>query len=129
MEQMSSRKMDDMFFYTSAASTEGENYLTFFFSPTGVYRWRNNPELLNEIQESFGEFDQEKRQQNFTDIQHRLNDEAVIIPLWLGEDIWGARKDIDFKPRYDESMEVVGIKLGKTHNGYTTLIGAHTRYF
>ncbi|PID20955.1 hypothetical protein CSV61_12065 [Sporosarcina sp. P3] len=110
MERLGSQKMDEMAFMTFAASTEAESYLSFLFTPTATYRWHNDPALLEEIKTSFSEFDPEKRQQNFEDIQNRLYEEAVTIPLWTPDDIWGARNDIEFEPRFDEVIEIVDIK-------------------
>ncbi|PIC63885.1 hypothetical protein CSV79_09415 [Sporosarcina sp. P13] len=113
MERLGSQKIDDMAFMTFAASTDAESYLSFLFAPTGTYRWHNDPELSKEIGATFNELDPEKRQKNFSEIQHRLHDEAVSIPLWTTNDIWGGRKDIEFKPRFDEILEINDIKRGE----------------
>ncbi|WP_066304133.1 ABC transporter substrate-binding protein [Bacillus sp. FJAT-29814] len=113
IQRATSQKMKDMYFFNSAASVEGENFYSFYFSPAGVYRFHNNPELLEGIQKSFSIFNQEERQKEMATIQNRLRDEAVTIPLWMTEDIWGARKDIEFKPRFNETLEFFEIKRGQ----------------
>lgn len=112
VQRVTSQKMKDMFFFSSAASIEGENFYSFYFSPTGTYRFHNNPQLLTEIQKAFNIFNQEERQKEMANIQKRLRDEAVTIPLWIGEDIWGAKKDIQFTPRFNETLEFFQINRG-----------------
>jgi peptide/nickel transport system substrate-binding protein len=113
VQKATSQKMDDMYFYTAAASTEGESMYSFYYSPTGVYRFHNNPELLGEIASTFPIFDPTERQQAMKDIQVKLMEEAVIIPLWIGEDLWGAKKDISFKPKFNEALDIYSIERGQ----------------
>ncbi len=113
VQKASSQKMDDMYFYTAAASTEGESLYSFYYAPDGVYRFHNNPELLEKVAAIFPIFDPTERQKAMEEIQVKLRDEAVIIPLWIGEDLWGAKKDISFEPKFSEVLDVYSIKRGQ----------------
>ncbi|MEH7247802.1 ABC transporter substrate-binding protein [Neobacillus niacini] len=113
VQKVTSQNMENMFYYHTAASTEAESFYSFFMSPTGTYRFHNNPELLEEVAATFPIFNQQERQEAMAGIQRKLSDEAVIIPLWVGEDIWGARKDISFEPTFNEMLEIHNIKRGQ----------------
>lgn len=111
LQKATSKGMGDMYFITSAASTEGESFYSFYFSPTGSYTYINDQQLLEENQKAFKLFEQEERQKALNDIQQKLRDEAVSIPLWMGEDIWGAAANLTFEPRYSEALEFFSIKI------------------
>lgn len=112
IKKATSQNMDDMYFYTAAASTEGESLYSFFYTNSGIYRFSNNTELLDYIESKFVIFDPTERQKAMDEIQQRISDEALILPLWIAEDIWGAKKDIDFKPKFNETLNFYTIKRG-----------------
>ncbi|TQR09650.1 ABC transporter substrate-binding protein [Psychrobacillus soli] len=113
LQKATSKGMGDMYFITSAASTEGESFYSFYFSTTGAYTYINDQKLLEENVEAFKIFDPVQRQKAMDGIQQRLRNEAVSIPLWTGEDIWGAADNISFEPKYSEVVDFYSIKRSK----------------
>ncbi|PIC63877.1 hypothetical protein CSV79_09375 [Sporosarcina sp. P13] len=113
IQKATSKGMGDMYFFTSAAATEGESFYSFFYSPTGVYTYIDDQKLLEEIGAAFPIFEEKERQEAMNNIQQKLRDEAVSIPLWISEDAWGAANDVIFEPKYNEQLDFKDIKRGQ----------------
>ena len=80
---------------TNPNYTLTQNFHTDAIGPTGNRMWYSNPEVDAMIEEARGEFDTEKRNQIYKDIQAKLMEESPWIPLLQQTYVAGMKKGVD----------------------------------
>jgi len=80
---------------TNPNYTLTQNFHTESGGATGNRGWYSNPEVDAMIEEARGEFDTEKRNQLYKDIQAKLMEESPWIPLLQQTYVAGMKKGVD----------------------------------
>ncbi len=101
------REMKDMYILGWGPAFEAPSTIGNLFSEDTPYSSFYEPEVEKMISESLQLFEEGARTKAFADIQQRLVEEAVWVPLWQQADLYAVNKALNFKPRVDEKIMVL----------------------
>ncbi|NEZ00397.1 ABC transporter substrate-binding protein [Heyndrickxia shackletonii] len=106
LTKIQQRKAGDMFILGWGPAFDAQSTIQNLFMKDAPYSGFYDPEVEKAIQNAIPIFDQDKRKQAFGEIQQLLVDKAAWVPLWQQADLYAVNKNLNFKPKVDESMQV-----------------------
>jgi peptide/nickel transport system substrate-binding protein len=107
LNKITHREMGDMFILGWGPAFDAQSTIENLFMKNAPYSGFSDPNVEKEIQKAIPIFDEAKRKQAFGALQQQLVEQAAWIPLWQQADIYAVNKNLHFKPKVDESMQVI----------------------
>ncbi|MGE8204736.1 ABC transporter substrate-binding protein [Heyndrickxia sp. NPDC080065] len=107
LNKIQQRKEGDMFILGWGPAFDAQSTIENLFMKDAPYSGFYEPEVEKTIQKAIPIFEEAKRKQAFGEIQQLLVEQAAWVPLWQQADLYAVNKNLDFKPKVDESMKVV----------------------
>ena len=62
------------------------------------------------IDQALAEFDNEKREELYSEIQRQFYEKGILIGLYQMKQIWGTKSDVEYTPQVDEMWRLFNAK-------------------
>jgi peptide/nickel transport system substrate-binding protein len=95
--------------FGDALFDHGPNLKTFVSGEQG-YWYTGDEELDALIDEALAEFDNEKREELYSEIQRQFYEKGILIGLYQMKQIWGTKSDVEYTPQVDEMWRLFNAK-------------------
>ncbi|WP_339283735.1 ABC transporter substrate-binding protein [Oceanobacillus sp. FSL K6-3682] len=106
LERIQNREMGDMFILGWGPAFEQQGTIGNLFTEDAPYSSFHDEEIDQEIYDANGTFDPDDRFDAYAELQRKLVEQAVWVPLWQQADLYAVRSDLDFEPRVDERIVI-----------------------
>ncbi|MBY0123187.1 ABC transporter substrate-binding protein [Bacillus sp. S/N-304-OC-R1] len=106
LEKIRNREMKDMFILGWGPAFDPQSTIENLFTEVAPYSSFYDKDIEVKIYETNDLFNEDERFAGYAELQKRLVEKAAWVPLWQQADLYAVRKDLNFKPRVDEKMQV-----------------------